>query len=65
MYFIVVVNMVTREDLLLNTTATFITVGSLHPFYTYALSVAAFTTDTGPLAEVSITLPEDGMQKIR
>ncbi len=62
MYFIVVVDTVTGETLTLNTTATFITVNSLHPFYTYTLSVAAFTTDTGPLAEVSITLPEDGMQ---
>ncbi len=47
---------------MLNITATLITVDSLHPFYTYTLSVAAFTTGTGPLAEVSVTLPEDGME---
>ena len=45
----------------LTTAATSLTVPSLHPFYTYYCTVAAFTIAEGPYSlEVNITLPEDG-----
>ena len=44
------------------TTATSLTVPSLHPFYTYNCTVAAVTIAEGPYSvEVNITMPEDGM----
>ena len=43
------------------TAATSVTVPSLHPFYTYACTIAAVTIGEGPYSvELSITLPEDG-----
>ena len=45
----------------LTTAATSLTVPSLHPFYTYNCTVAAFTVAEGPYSlEVNITMPEDG-----
>ena len=45
----------------LTTAATSLTVPSLHPFYTYICTVAAFTIAEGPYSlEVNITMPEDG-----
>ena len=45
----------------LTTAATSLTVPSLHPFYTYNCTVAAFTIAEGPYSfEVNITMPEDG-----
>ena len=42
--------------------APFLTLSSLHPFYTYICTVAAFTIARGPYSvEVNITMPEDGM----
>ena len=44
------------------TTATTLTVSSLHPFYTYDCIIAAFTIAEGPYSvEANITMPEDGM----
>ena len=44
------------------TAATSLIVPSLHPFYMYNCTVAAFTIAVGPYSvELSITLPEDGM----
>ena len=38
-----------------------VTVPSLHPFYTYNCTVAAFTVGEGPHSvEVTVTMPEDG-----
>jgi hypothetical protein len=38
----------------------FITIGGLHPAYTYWCTVSAFTVETGPFSNASIvTLPED------
>ena len=46
----------------LTTAATTLTVSSLHPFYTYDCTLAAFTIAEGPYSvEVNITMPEDGM----
>jgi len=43
------------------TTATSVTVPSLHPFYNYKCSIAAVTIGEGPYsAELTITMPEDG-----
>ncbi len=57
-----VINTVTGETLVQNTTgALFTQISGLHPFYTYRLSVAGFTVDVGPFSEeLLITLPEDG-----
>ena len=45
----------------LTTAATSLTGPSLHPFYTYNCTVAAFTIAEGPYSlEVNITMPEDG-----
>ena len=45
----------------LTTAATSLTVPSLHPFYMYDCTVAAFTIAEGPYSEkLSITMPEDG-----
>ena len=50
------------ERLTYSTTNTFITVQSLHPFYTYRCGVSAFTVDTGPFTNFTeVTLPEDGI----
>ena len=44
-----------------STVNSFITVQSLHPFYTYRCAVSAFTVATGPFANFSaVMLPEDG-----
>ena len=44
-----------------STVNSFITVQSLHPFYTYRCAVSAFTVATGPFANFSVVmLPEDG-----
>lgn len=49
------------QRLTYSTTNTFITVQSLHPFYTYRCGVSAFTVDTGPFTNFTeVTLPEDG-----
>ena len=46
----------------LTTAATSLTVPSLHPFYTYNCTLAAYTIAEGPYSvEVNITMPEDGM----
>ena len=60
-YSIRVENMVTGDSSLLNTTAEFLTVSGLHPFYTYTFSVAGITTGVGVYSEgLTVTLPEDG-----
>lgn len=42
-------------------TATYITVGQLHPYYTYSIMVTPVTVKPGPLSSpVYITMPEDG-----
>ncbi len=39
---------------------TMATVSSLHPFYTYNCSIAAFTVSTGPFSsEITVTTPQD------
>ena len=44
-------------------TTTSLTVSSLHPFYVYQCSVAAFTNaGTGPYSGVTVQMPEDGRQ---
>ena len=44
---------------------TFFTVPSLHPFYTYQFSVAAYTVNPGPFTEPSmLQMPQDGKDKI-
>ena len=41
------------------------TVPSLHPFYTYWFSVAAYTVDLGPFSEPSmLKMPQDGKDKV-
>ena len=43
------------------TAAASVTVPTLHPFYTYNCTVAAFTVEEGPHSvAVTITMPEDG-----
>ena len=58
------VNITERETAMayrLVTAATSLTVPSLHPFYTYNCTVAAFTIAEGPYSvEINITMPEDG-----
>ena len=45
--------------------STSLTISSLHPDYTYELSVSAFTVVTGPYSSiVTITTPEDGTAKL-
>ena len=40
---------------------TSLTISSLHPFYTYQFSVAAYTVGSGPFSEPSVQLmPQDG-----
>ena len=61
LYSVRVENMVTGDSSLLNTTAEFLTVSSLHPFYTYSFSVAGYTTGVGVYSEeLIVILPEDG-----
>ena len=49
------------QTLQYTTTNLFITIGGLHPAYTYWCTVSAFTVETGPFSNASIvTLPEDG-----
>ena len=44
---------------------TSLTVPSLHPFYIYWFSVAAYTVDLGPFTEpLMLQMPQDGMNKI-
>ena len=39
-------------------------VSSLHPFYTYKFSVAAYTVAPGPFSEPSVLrMPQDGKKK--
>ena len=55
------INSVQAQLLTYTTTNLFITVQSLHPFYTYECQVSAFTVATGPFTNVSeVTLPEAG-----
>ena len=64
-YFVMVINTVTGEIMVQNTTEVFTTISRLHPFYIYRLSVAGFTTEVGPFSEeLLIRLPEDGKTKI-
>lgn len=52
------VTMFTFQQVLYTTSAT---VSSLHPYYTYNLSVAAYTVAMGPFSvPVSLQLPESG-----
>ena len=45
-----------------NTTETSLTISSLHPYYNYQCSVAAYTVGLGPFSDpVVIQTPEDGM----
>lgn len=40
---------------------TSLTVSSLHPFFTYSFSVAAYTVDLGPFTEPAVLqMPQDG-----
>ena len=44
---------------------TSLTVPSLHPFYTYWFSVAAYTVDLGPFSESSVLqMPQEGKDKV-
>ena len=44
---------------------TSLSVPSLHPFYIYWFSVAAYTVDLGPFTEpLMLQMPQDGMNKI-
>jgi len=41
-----------------------LTISSLHPFYTYTFSVAAYTVGLGPFSEpVNQVMPQDGKEK--
>ena len=43
---------------------TSLTISSLHPFYTYTFSVAAYTVGLGPFSEpVNQLMPQDGKEK--
>ena len=45
----------------LSTAATNLTIGSLHPYYTYSFSVAAENSvGVGPVAMTTIMMPEEG-----
>ena len=60
-YHVNLVEVDTAQLLTYTTTNLFITIQSLHPFYTYNCSVSAFTVDTGPFSnEAVISLPQDG-----
>ena len=42
-----------------------IVLNSLHPFYTYKVHIAAYTTDQGPFSPpVAFTMDEDGKQQV-
>lgn len=60
-YHVKVHEMETSQLRMYSTVNSFITVQSLHPFYTYRCAVSAFTVATGPFANFSVVmLPEDG-----
>ena len=55
-YTVRVVGTHTGEDFTLSTSSTSITVGSLHPFYTYRFTVAAVTVSEGPFSNPSTVM---------
>ena len=59
-YRVNVTEVETGMELNLTTTATFITVPFLHPYYTYKCFICTYTVATGPYAEVTVMTLEDG-----
>ena len=60
-YFINITTIITGDTWQLTTVDTNATVGSLHPFYSYSITVAAETISLGPFTSpVIVETPEDG-----
>ena len=60
-YHIIINEGESGETFQLTTAATSVTVPSLHPFYTYNCTIAAFTVGEGPHSgDITLTMPEDG-----
>lgn len=60
-YYVNVTGVETRRVLQYTTATTEIEITSLHPFYTYNISVSAFTVALGPFSDqYTITMLEDG-----
>lgn len=61
-YTVLVIEEETGSNTSFTSTSTQITVTSLHPFYTYQISVAAVTVSAGPYSPpVTLQTLEDGM----
>ena len=62
LYYVVNVTVIdSSENFYEETEDTVLELNELHPFYTYIISVSAFTIGYGPFSsEVSVTLPQDG-----
>ena len=62
LYYVINITVIdSSENIYEETEETILELSELHPFYTYLISVSAFTIDYGPFSpEVSLTLPQDG-----
>ena len=61
-YSIRILELLSHMEIQLNLTNTTFIYASLHPAYTYRLTVAAVAVDIGPYSNPAITtMPEDGM----
>lgn len=60
-YIINITEIDSSENFYEETKDTMLELSELHPFYTYSISVSAFTIGYGPFSpEVFLTLPQDG-----
>ena len=63
-YMVTVTEVTTEMTMNYTSDSTSLTLSSLHPFYTYYLTLAAYTIQYGPSSAVfNITMPEDGKYK--
>jgi len=60
-YLINVTEQETGRVLQLTSEETDITIGSLHPYYTYHCAIAAVTVAEGPFITITVRTKEDGL----